>query len=96
MPDKKNLEADEVLRAFFEYRFETIDNRLEKLTASFDALSAAIITRAAFDELSRDVDDAEKRLRYLENQLNLARFIIGGLLAVVGPLGIAKLQELFR
>jgi hypothetical protein len=96
VPGDKPLEADKVLRDFFEYRFATIDQRLEKLTDSFDKLSAAIITRAAFDELSRDVDDAEKRLRYLESQLHTARLVIAGLLIVVGPLAIAKLQELFR
>jgi hypothetical protein len=91
----ERLRADKVLREFFEYRFQSMDERLDRLTDAFDKLSTAIITKAAFDELSRDVIEAEERIRNLEEKVRLGRHVVIGMGIILGPLAIVKLQELF-
>lgn len=102
MADESLPGADHVLREFFEYRFGTLEERIDRLADAFDKLSSAIITRAAFDELSRDVvhtqnrlEAAERRVRDLEEMVRFGKFLVTGLVIIVGPLAIDKLRELF-
>lgn len=102
MPPDKQPGADHVLREFFEYRFGNLEERIDRLSNAFDKLSEAIITRAAFDELSHDVvatesrlEAAEARIRDLEELVRFGKFLVTGLVAIVGPLAIDKLRELF-
>jgi two-component sensor histidine kinase len=97
-----DLRADHVLREFFEYRFGSVEERIDRMSDAFDKLSEAIISRAAFDELSHDVVRLEEcatrnknRVRDLEEQVRLGRYTVIGLLTVVGPLAVDKLRELF-
>jgi uncharacterized protein YaaN involved in tellurite resistance len=94
--------ADHVLREFFEYRFSSVEERIDRMSEAFDKLSAALISRPAFDELSRDVVRLEEcatrnkqKIRDLEEMVRLGRYTVFGLLTVVGPLAIDKLRELF-
>ncbi|NIL98743.1 MAG: hypothetical protein GTO62_16890 [Planctomycetales bacterium] len=102
MADETLPGADHVLREFFEYRFGTLEERLDRLADAFHNLSSAIITRAAFDELSHDVvetehrlERAEARIRDLEELVRFGKFLVTGLVVIVGPLAIDKLRELF-
>ena len=93
MPDSGKIEADKVMREFFDYRFQSVEERIDRLSSAFEKLSEAIITRAAFDELSRDVvaveerlNNAEKRVRNLEEQVRFARWTLAAVGVVLVPL----------
>jgi hypothetical protein len=100
-PDER-LRADTVLQKFIEYRFKSLEERLDRMSDAFDRLGGVIISKAAFDELSGDVvraqeslDKADERIRNLEEKVRLGRLVIIGIAIVLGPLVVSKLQELF-
>jgi chromosome segregation ATPase len=98
------------LREFFEEKFKSQSDKIDDLRAAITELASSIVAREYFDELSRDVadldekhdaleaelDKVDQRLHRQEAQLALIRWVMTGTGAVMLPLIIEKLQELFN
>lgn len=79
------------------------ERRFAELSEHMKSLTGALINKEVFDELAqgyKELSQENKRLddrvQELETKARIALFVISGVIAVLAPLVIAKLQELFQ